>query len=130
MFIVDTTVWIDFFKNRDTDQIIPLLSAIQNQDDICICGVILTEILQGIRNPNEYTEVKDALKSLVMLPIYESTFVFAADIYRKLRKHGITVRKTIDCIIAAVALENKIPLLHNDKDFELIAKHFELKTIP
>jgi hypothetical protein len=64
-----------------------------------------------------------------MLPISETVFVRAADIYRKLRKQGITIRKSNDCIIAATALEHHCLLLHNDKDFAPIAKHYSLKIV-
>ena len=64
-----------------------------------------------------------------MLPMTEAVFVPAADIYRKLRKQGITTRKSNDCIIAATALEHRYPLLHNDKDFAPIEKHYPLKVV-
>ena len=64
-----------------------------------------------------------------MLPMPETEYVQAADIYRKLRKTGITIRKTNDCIIAATALEHHCQLLHNDRDFLPIGTHFPLKTI-
>mgnify|MGYP001822681420 FL=1 len=66
---------------------------------------------------------------LIMLPTPEAVFVRAADIYRKLRKQGLTVRNTNDCIIAATALEHRCRLLHNDKDFTPIAGHYSLKVI-
>ena len=64
-----------------------------------------------------------------MLPMPDTVFVRAVDIYRKLRKKGITIRKSIDCIIAATVLEHHGRLLHNDNDFTLIAKHFPLKVV-
>jgi predicted nucleic acid-binding protein len=66
---------------------------------------------------------------LIMLPMPEKVFVRAADFYRKLRKQGITIRKSNDCIIAAAALEHHCQLPHNDKDFSPIAEHFPLKII-
>ena len=64
-----------------------------------------------------------------MLPMPETVFVKAADLYRKLRRKGITIRNTNDCIIAATALEFQCQLLHNDRDFSLIAKHINLKPV-
>jgi predicted nucleic acid-binding protein len=129
MLLVDTTVWIDFFANRTTPHVIYLADAISRHEDVCLCGVILTEILQGISHPKQYQQTRAAMKSLVFLPMTHDTFISAADIYRNLRVKGITIRKTIDCMIAAVALENDIPLLHCDRDFAAIEKHCQLKVV-
>ena len=133
MVIVDTTVWIDFFASKVSPHVAALESLIWNRDDICICGVILTEVLQGIRRQNEYEEVKEKFDSLIFLPMPRTTFIKAADIYRFLyrflRRRGITIRKPIDCMIASVAIEHDIELLHNDRDFEPIEKHCGLKTV-
>jgi len=66
---------------------------------------------------------------LNFLPMTQQTFIFAADIYRTLRKNGLTIRKTADCLIAAVAIENNIQLLHNDRDFSMVATYFSLKFV-
>lgn len=128
MIMVDTTVWIDFFAARSTAQVITLETLIKGREDICICGIILTEVLQGIRKETEFRKTRDLFNSLILLPMTYSTFVRSAEIYRDLRKRGITIRKSVDCMIASVALENDIPLLHNDKDFHPIEKHCGLKT--
>ncbi len=128
MTLVDTTVWIDFFAGRSTLQTDVLEKYVSDQD-ICICGVILTEVLQGIRSEKEYNTTQKYFDFLLFLPMTQSTFVRAAEIYRCLRQKGITVRKPIDCMIAAVAIEHKVPLLHSDKDFNPIEEHCCLKTI-
>jgi len=130
MVLVDTTVWIDFFAARSLSHVEALENLIANREDICICGIILTEVLQGIKRDSEYRKTRDLFGNLIFLPMLYSTFVRSADIYRKLRRKGITIRKPLDCMIAAVALENEIPLLHNDKDFNPIEKHFRLKVLP
>ena len=127
--IVDTTVWIDFFAGQEPLHVAALESLVRNKDDICICGVILTEVLQGIRQEKEYNETKKRFDSFIFLPMTRATFIKAADIYRSLRRKGITIRKPIDCMIASVAIENNIQLLHNDRDFDPIEKHFSLKTV-
>lgn len=128
MVIVDTSVWIDFFNSRPTEQVSALKRAVEDGEDLCICGVILTEVLQGIRNDNEYQQVKATFQSFTHLAMNNDVYIQSADIYRALRKQGITIRKPIDCMIAAVALSNNIPLLHNDKDFEPIETHFNLMS--
>lgn len=122
MIMVDTTVWIDFFNNNLTPQVTSLENSLKNNEDICICGVILTEILQGIRDNSQYLRTKSYLENLIFLPMNYSTFIKSAEIFRYLRKRGITIRKPIDCMIAAVSVENAVPLLHNDRDFD----HIEL----
>ena len=129
VILVDTSVWIDFFAGRDTPYVTTLEQLIMDEEDLALCGIILTEILQGIGDDASYRQVKRFLDPLIMLPMPETVYVRAADIYRKLRKSGITIRKTNDCIIAATALEHHCQLLHNDKDFLPIAEHFSLKTI-
>ncbi len=129
MVMVDTTVWIDFFKGDPTSQVEKLETLIENNDDLCICGVILTEVLQGIRSDAEFRRTKGLLEALIFLPMNHDTFVHAADLYRKLRKKGVTIRKPVDCMIASVAIENGVPLLHNDRYFDHIAKNSKLKVL-
>jgi hypothetical protein len=128
MVLVDSTVWIDFFSSRSSPHVNALEILIEERNDICICGVILTEVLQGIQNDLEYKKTKDLFNNLIFLPMPNQVFIHSAKIYRSLRKKGITIRNTVDCMIAAVAIENKIPLLHNDKDFIPIEKHCGLEV--
>ena len=127
--MVDTTVWIDFFSGKSQKHVKILENLITERNDVCICGIILTEILQGIREDSAYKQTKQLLGNLIFLPMQYSSFVLAAEIYRKLRRKGITIRKTMDCIIAAVAIENDISLVHNDRNFNPIEKHFGLKVL-
>lgn len=129
MTLVDTTVWIDLFAGRNTTQVSMFESLVIKKEDICLCGVILTEILQGIRDEKEYSRTESALSNILYFPMERSTFLLAANIYRTLRSKGITIRNSVDCMIAAVCIENRIPILHNDKDFDLIAKEFDLKAL-
>ena len=129
MILVDTSVWIDFFAARNLPHVDVLEQCILDNEDLALCGIILTGILQGIADDTTHRRVRRYLRPLIMLPMPETVFVQAADIYRKLRKQGITIRKSNDCIIAATALEYHCQLLHNDKDFSPIAKRFPLKII-
>lgn len=129
MILVDTSVWIDFLRGRDTLYRRTLHDLIENDEDLCITGIILTEILQGIKDDTTCEEIKEYLFEF---PLYDptgiGTYIEAANLYRKCAKKGKTVRKTIDCIIAAIAVENKLILLHNDMDFDHIAECAGLKT--
>ena len=129
MILVDTSVWIDFFAGRDLPHVATLEKFILDNENLALCGIILTEILQGISDDTTYRRVQQNLSPLIMLPMPPAVFVRAADIYRNLRKQGITIRKSNDCIIAATAVEHRCQLLHNDKDFTPIGKYFPLKVV-
>jgi predicted nucleic acid-binding protein len=129
VILVDTSVWINFFAGRDLPHVAALEHFIVENEDLALCGIILTEILQGIADDKAHRRVRSDLKPLIMLPMPETVFLRAADIYRKLRKAGITIRKSNDCIIAATALEHHCRLLHNDKDFLPIAEYLSLKVV-
>ena len=129
MTIVDTTVWIDFFRGKDTPESELLQQMLNAGEDICICGVILTEVLQGIREDTDHTEVAERFEAFLFLPMHHRTFVAAAQVYRTLRRRGVTIRNAVDCMIAAVAIEHDIPLLHHDRDFGPMSEHCGLKVI-
>ena len=129
MTLVDTTVWIDFFTGKANPQVDILELLISEGQDICICGMVLTEVLQGVREEKQYKKIHSYFQSLLFLPMTQDMHLHAAVIYRSLRKKGITVRKPIDCMIASVAITHKVQLLHNDKDFDPMAKHCHLKTV-
>ena len=129
MVLIDTTVWIDFFAGRQLPHVTALERLIKGREDICICSIILTEVLQGIREKNEFRKTKDLFNTMIFLPMPYSVFLGAAEIYRTLRRKGITIRNSIDCMIASVAIENDIILLHNDRDFIPIERHLGLKVL-
>ena len=114
MILVDTSVWIDFCTGRDLSHVAKLEQAILENEDLALSGIILTEIRQGIPDDTTYRRVRPYLSVLIMLPMPESVFVRAADISRQLRKQGITIRKTNDCIIAVTAIEQHCQTIHND----------------
>jgi predicted nucleic acid-binding protein len=128
MVLVDTTAWIDFFVDRNKPHVGKLQELIESEEDLSLCGVIMTEILQGIRSDRDFFKTKEYLQDLIILPMRHGTFIRAAEIYRSLRKKGITIRKPVDCMIASVAIEYDIHLLHNDRDFNYIAKHSKLRV--
>ena len=128
MVLVDTSVWIDFFSACACRHVEALEQLIINKEDVCLCGVILTEILQGIRNDAEFERTRELLENLVVLPMRHTVFLRSAEIYRSLRKQGITIRKPVDCMIASTAIEYNLPLLHNDRDFNPIVQHCGLKS--
>tara|TARA_Y100000031_G_scaffold147318_1_gene182195 strand:+ start:522 stop:917 length:396 start_codon:yes stop_codon:yes gene_type:complete len=130
MVLVDTSVWIDFFRGTKSPQADHLAALFNNEEDVCISGIIVTEILQGIRPDKEYKRVKKLLVELVYLPTLRETYVLAADLFRTAQTKGFTIRKTMDCLIAACAIYHKIPFLHKDADFDKLKQCSELLIYP
>ena len=124
--LVDTSVWIDFFAGREAAHVARLERLLAEDADVAICGINLTEILQGLRDEVSVQRVRRFLEPLILLPMGESVFVAAATLYRELRAKGVTIRKTNDCIIAATAMAHDCALLHNDRDFTSMARHVAL----
>ncbi|MEW6201135.1 MAG: PIN domain-containing protein, partial [bacterium] len=112
MILVDTSVWIDFFADADKDHVKKFKEALEQNENVCICGVIMTEVLHGIRSDSEFVHTQNALKKLIYLPFNQEIFINAASIYRLLRKNGITLQSPTDCLIASLAIYYKVPLLH------------------
>ncbi len=131
MIVVDTTVWIDFFKGANTSEEQYLQELIREDRAIALSDLIFCEILQGIRDDREYERIRQLL---LQYPIYQmdrlALFEQAAMIYRTCRKRGLTIRKTIDCLIAAVCISNDLELFHKDSDFDCIAKVTSLRIHP
>lgn len=117
MILIDSSVWIAYFNgviNPETDRLDSFLGAIP----VCTGDIILTEVLQGFRRDKDCAIAKDLLSSLPIYNMLNTELAYkSADNYRRLRKQGLTVRKTIDVIIATFCIENDFALLHCDKDF-------------
>lgn len=129
MVLIDTTVWIDLFNNKKSEKVFKFEKIINEFDDICICGIIITEILQGLQSDKQFNQISGILKNLTYLESTIDTHIHAAQIYRSCRKVGYTIRKSADCLIAAICMEHSVFILHNDKDFDYISKLFPLQKI-
>jgi hypothetical protein len=120
--LVDTSVWIDFFKGIKSAASGILYKMLAAEDSICISDIILAETLQGFRSDEDF---ESARTHLLLFPIYSlrspDSYLKAAQLYRMCRKKGITIRKTIDCLIAQTAIDHHLILLHQDNDFDKIA---------
>ena len=130
MILVDTSVWVDFLRGTDSPQRRVLHKLIEEEQDIGITELILTEVLQGIQRDRDFKRVQSLL---LELPCYSpkgiETYLRAAHIYRECRKRGKGVRKTIDCLIAAICLEYNLILLHRDRDYDRIASCTGLRVL-
>ena len=116
--MVDTSVWIDFFRGNETLEVERLVSYIQQNERIFTGDLILAEIFQGVRHDKELTAVEVAFRPFLVIDMVgETNARQSASFYRELRSQGVTIRKTIDCLIATWCIQNQIPLLHADRDF-------------
>src|SRR5690242_16992088 len=122
MVIVDTTVWIDYFRGTENPHTLWLDQELMRQR-FGLTDLILCEVLQGIRNRSTFMQVRDELlRFQVFSTGGEALAIAAAENYRALREHGHTVRKTIDCLIASFCLETGHDLLHRDRDFDVFER--------
>lgn len=129
MVLVDTSVWIQFFNGHETSQTAKL-DELLSATIIVVGDLILAEILQGLLSDKDYRQAKSLLTALELVSLTSTDLAIrSADHYRTLRKKGITVRKTIDCLIATYCIEMKMPLLFEDKDFDPFVSHLGLKPV-
>jgi len=127
--LVDSTVWIDFLRGKVTSQTATLDQCLQSRDDLCCCGFVLAEVLQGVRTESEYVATKRQFETLVYLEDDRSTFELGATVYRELRRKGVTIRNSIDGLIAAVVIQHGVHLLENDRDYRYIDQHYPLNRL-
>ncbi len=123
MILVDSSVWIDYFNGRDTPQT-ERLDELLGQEPIAIGDLIATEALQGFAENRDYRIARGLIAELTTVELLGvERAIRAADLFRSLRKQGIAVRKTIDLIIGAYCIDEKLPPLYQDRDFDpMVAK--------
>lgn len=128
MILVDSSVWIDYFRGAETPQV-ELLDGMFGRTPLAVGDLIVAEVLQGVRDDKEFNLVRRTLDAFARVEMggYELA-VEAARNYRKLRVKGLTVRKTIDCLIATRCIEDGLTLLHADRDFRPFVDHLGLKV--
>lgn len=125
MILVDTSIWVDFLIDPRR------VPAAENKlQDFVTCGPIVQEILQGFTDRALLTRFRHSLLSFPRLsdPLPVERFVEAAAIYREGRSKGYTIRSSFDCLIAAIAIENDVPVWHRDRDYTAIAQFTPLKV--
>ena len=128
MILVDTSAWIEFL--RDTGS--PVCVAVDRllDADLATCDAVSMEILAGARDERHLLQLRGLLARATLLPTTPADYETAASMYRACRVQGETVRKLIDCLIAAVAVRHEAELLHADTDFVTLARHTELRLHP
>ncbi|MGH6640437.1 MAG: type II toxin-antitoxin system VapC family toxin [Polaromonas sp.] len=129
MILVDSSVWIDYFNGRPTPQA-QRLDELLGNEPLTIGDLILTEVLQGFGSEKDFNQAKKLLTALTIVDIGgRDIAIQAAKNYRALRALGVTVRKTIDTVIATRCIESGYTLLHNDRDFDPFVMHLGLRSV-
>jgi predicted nucleic acid-binding protein len=128
VIVVDSSVWIDFFNGVSTPEV-ERLDGWLGVTPLAIGDLILVEVMQGFRSERNVATARQLFRSLALLPMLGGSNAWkAAENYRTLRRQGITVRKTIDGIIATACIEANLPLLFSDRDFQPYVEHLGLEA--
>ncbi len=127
MIVVDSNTWADFFNGARTPHAERLASVLDDQEDVAVLPLIVTEVLQGFRTDVGFESARRVLVALPTIHPTVDSHVRAARLFRSLRRKGVTVRGAVDCIIAQTCLDSGAELLSPDADFENIARHSPLR---
>ncbi len=129
MILVDSSVWIDHFRGSDTPQVARLDNLLASEP-VAIGDLMLAEVLQGFGSDRDFNQARRLLTGLTVIQIGSAEIaVQAARNFRQLRARGITVRKTIDTLIATRCIADGLTLLHSDRDFDAFAQHLGLRVL-
>lgn len=130
MTLVDSSVWIDFFRGIRSDETARLISLLQGPELVVTGDLIVAEVLQGFDAERDFGKARALLTE--HLPVVglvgTEVSIQAARNYRALRARGVTIRKTIDTLIATYCIENRVPLLFSDRDFRPFVEHLGLQS--
>jgi predicted nucleic acid-binding protein len=129
LILVDSSVWIDYFRGSVTAQT-ERLDSLLGQEPLAIGDLILTEVLHGFDDERDFEVARKMLTSLMVVELGgKAIAIQAARNFRELRRLGVTIRKTIDAVIATRCIEDGYELLHADRDFDPFANHLGLRTV-
>jgi predicted nucleic acid-binding protein len=129
VIVVDTSVWIDVFRGAESPVVSRCIELIEDGAPIALTDVILTEILQGVQSEREARLVERHMRAFPILRLESlDDFSLAAQLYRRARRAGVTIGKTIDCLIAAPCIRTGASLFHADADFDRLATCTPLKV--
>jgi predicted nucleic acid-binding protein len=124
LVIVDTSVWIKAFSPHGKRVL-----NVERLNEVATCPPIIQEVLQGIRYDHHHSTIKQAFLAFPQLesPMNQDVFLLASDLYRSGRKRGLTIRSSVDCLIAAICIKHRTPIVHHDRDFDVLARFSDLK---
>ena len=126
MILVDTSAWVEFLRDIGS----PVCNLVDEllMGEIVTCDAVRMEILAGARDESHLRNLGRLLARATVIQIQNTDYDNAAALYRRCRRQGETVRKLIDCLIAAVAIRADLPIVHSDSDFDVLARHTELRV--
>lgn len=126
--LVDTSAWIEVFRRPQRLKI----EEVVDFDEIVTCLPVVQEVLQGFTSEDAFRVGRDAMQALPVVesPLGEGVFLEAVDLYRRARRAGITIRSSVDCLIAACAIRHDLTVLHDDRDYPAIARISALRQRP
>jgi hypothetical protein len=126
MILIDTSAWVEFLRGTDSP-VCRKVDEVLGQEFVT-CHSVRMEVLAGARDEGHLRNLRGLLGRGSLVPTEAADFEEAAALYRRCRRDGATVRKLIDCLIAAHAIRSDVPILHADSDFELLAQHSQLRA--
>jgi len=126
VILVDTSAWVEYLRGTGSPTSVRVRGYRDLTDELSITDVVVMELLAGADSPGAEQRVEAIAAGLPMLPVERVDYVEAAALFRRCRSGGETVRKLDDCLIAAVAIRNDVPVWHNDRDFDVLARHTPL----
>ncbi len=128
--VVDTSVWIDFLRGTHTSEEQMLGAMLKDDVPVYLTATIVQEILQGVVSDEQFLNIQSRLMAFPVLMFEQlEAAIGAAELYRNARKSGLTVRKSVDCLIAWHAIRADLPILHRDRDFDALARVSDLSII-
>jgi hypothetical protein len=129
MILVDSSVWVDYFNGTAT-RATDMLDGLLGHEPVAVGDLVLAKVLQGFRNDKDFRAARELLGNL---PVFEmlgaARAIKVAENHRALRRHGVTVRKTTDNVIATFCIEERLPLLYTDRDFDPFVKYLGLQPV-
>jgi predicted nucleic acid-binding protein len=122
VIVVDTSVWIDLLAGRESKPVAACIGLIESGEPVALTDVVYAELLQGVSAKDEADLLDAHLRAFPILQLEGlDDFALAAELYRTARRNGVTIRNTLDCLIAAPCVRTGAPLLHSDSDFDRLA---------
>ena len=128
MYLIDTSAWIEALRKGSTLK----LGRLFPPEELVTCLPVIQEVLQGIRDESAFRDVRASLLAVTVVedPLGRTVVDQAVDLYRAARRHGVTLRSGVDCLIAACALRHDLTVVHRDRDYDQLARVSSLKTRP
>lgn len=121
-YLVDTSAWVEYLRATESDTDVFMTELLTTGKTVATTEPVIMEVLAGARRPDELAQLERLVNGLHRKPVdHQLDYHAAASIYRAARSSGKTIRKLLDCLIAAVALRTDAILVHNDRDFDHIA---------